>query len=114
MNDGRGDGGGASSFTCGFLLGATLGAMGALLLAPSSGAQLRSGLDEGRRRLSETGTRTVTELRESRLELRDAYERAHAALSDAARDLKAAVRSVMEPPPASGGSASTTPGKEPS
>lgn len=90
----QGDSG--SSFTCGLLLGAVVGAMGALLLAPKSGAELRYGLSESRRRLRETKDRTLAELRESGLEVYDAYDKALGALYDAVEDVKEAARSVVE------------------
>jgi gas vesicle protein len=85
-----------SSFTCGLLLGAVLGAMGAVLLAPKSGVELRFGLAEGRRRLRETKDRTLSELRESGLEVYEAYDKALGALYDAVEDVKDAARSVVE------------------
>lgn len=85
-----------ASFTCGLLMGALLGAMGALLLAPKSGAELRSGLDEGRRKLRETKDKTVSELRESRREVHDAYDKARGALIEAAEEVKQAAQSIVK------------------
>jgi gas vesicle protein len=90
------EGDGGSSFACGLLTGAALGVMGALLLAPKSGAELRFGLAEGRRRLRETRERTLSELRESGHELHDAYDKALGALYDAVDDVKEAARAVVE------------------
>lgn len=91
------EGDSGSSFTCGLLLGAVVGAMGALLLAPKSGVELRLGLSESRRKLRETKDRTLSELRESGVELYEAYDKALGALYDAVEDVKeAARRAVLE------------------
>ena len=77
-------------------MGAVLGAMGALLLTPRSGAELRSGLEEGRRRLRETKARTASELRESGREVHEAYDKARGTLTEAAEQVKQAARSIVK------------------
>lgn len=84
-----------ASFSCGLLVGVALGAMAALLFAPRSGAELRSELEESRRRLRETKAKTGAELRESGREVYEAYDKARGALTDAAEEVKRAARNVV-------------------
>jgi gas vesicle protein len=62
--------------------------MGALLLAPKSGAELRGEFVESGRKIRETTTRTAGELKGSGQEAREAFERAREALLQAAREIK--------------------------
>ncbi|MGH9319334.1 MAG: YtxH domain-containing protein [Vicinamibacteria bacterium] len=51
-------------FTRGFFLGATMGAIAALLLAPRSGREIRSGLSRGSWRLKEKAYDVASQIRE--------------------------------------------------
>ena len=87
---------GCSEFLAGFFVGAAMGSMAALLLAPKSGPELRRGLTAGGEKLRDTTSRTVSELRGSSHDAREAFERAREALVDAAEGLKQATRAITE------------------
>lgn len=85
---------GGSNFLAGFFVGAAIGSMAALLLAPRSGPELRRGFSEGGEKLRETTTRTVSELKGSGRDTREAFERAREALIEAAEGLKEATKAI--------------------
>lgn len=85
---------GCGDFVAGFFVGAALGSMAALLLAPRSGGELRRGLTEGGEKLRATTNRTVSELKGSGQDAREAYERAREALTEAVEGLKEATKAV--------------------
>jgi gas vesicle protein len=62
--------------------------MGVLLLAPKSRAELRGEFAEGGRKIRETTAKAAAELRGSREDTREAFERAREALLEAAREIK--------------------------
>lgn len=62
---------GGANFMVGLFIGAAMGAMGALLLAPKSGKELRADLKEEGQKLKE---RTVKETRAIRDQVREAAE----------------------------------------
>jgi len=80
--------GGCVDFVVGFFLGGTLGAMAAILMAPKSGAELRGELTESGRKIRESTAKAATELRGSKQDAREAFERAREALLEAAREIK--------------------------
>lgn len=83
---------GCSNFMAGFFVGAAMGSMAALLLAPRSGRELRRGFTEGGEKLRETTTRTVSELKGSSHDAREAFERAREALAAAVDGLREATK----------------------
>lgn len=83
-----------SNFLVGFFVGAALGSMATLLLTPRSGPELRRGFTEGRDKLRETTSRTVSELKGSSHDAREAFERAREALVEAVEGLKEATRTL--------------------
>lgn len=83
-----------SNFLAGFFIGAAMGSMAAILLAPKSGPELRRGFTEGGERLRETTARTASELRASREDAREAFERARDALTEAVEGLKEATKAI--------------------
>ena len=76
----------------GFFVGGVFGAMAGILLAPKSGDELRRGFAEGGEKLRETTSHTVSELRGSSDDAREAYDRAREALSEAVEGLKEATK----------------------
>lgn len=87
---------GCVDFVVGFFLGGTVGAMAALLLAPQSGAELRSEFVEGGRKIRKTTTRTAEELKGSGQDAREAFERAREALIEAAREIRETSRGLVK------------------
>ena len=85
---------GCSNFFAGFFIGAAMGSMAAILLASRSGAELRRGFTEGREKLRETASHTVSELRGSGEDAREAFERAREALAEAVEGLKQATKAI--------------------
>jgi gas vesicle protein len=81
----------AKDFTFGFLAGAALGAIGALLFAPMSGRRLRRELSREGRRVSNRVAETAEQLRDKSS---DAYESAASVASDAVRSVKRAAHSM--------------------
>jgi gas vesicle protein len=71
-----------------------MGSMAAILLAPRPGRELRRGFAEGGEKLRETTTRTVSELKGSSHDAREAFERAREALTEAVEGLKEATRAM--------------------
>jgi gas vesicle protein len=80
---------GARNVAIGFLAGAFLGAIGALLISPMSGKRLRRELSREGRRLSNRISETAAEMRDKSS---DVYESATEMVSDAARGFKEAAR----------------------
>jgi len=85
------NGDGARSFAFGFLTGAVLGAVGALMMAPMSGSRLRRELAREGRKWSHRVSETAEELKDKSS---DVYGSAVEVMSDAARSLSKAARSV--------------------
>jgi gas vesicle protein len=79
---------GCVDFVVGFFLGGTLGAMAALLVAPKSGAELRGEFAEGGKKIRETTVKAAAELKSSKQDAREAFERAREALLEAAKEIK--------------------------
>lgn len=82
------------NFVTGFFVGAALGSLAAILLAPTSGRELRRGFTEGGEKIRETTSHTVAELKASTRDAREAFDRAREALTEAAESLKQATRTM--------------------
>jgi gas vesicle protein len=78
---------GNAKFVAGFLVGAGLGVIGALLFAPTSGKRLRRDVVRESHRLANRVSETAEELR-------DKGSNVYEAATGAARDLRKAVHSV--------------------
>jgi gas vesicle protein len=78
-------------FTFGFLAGAAVGAIGALMFAPMPGKKLRRELSREGRRLSNRVAETAEELKDKSA---DVYESAAEVVSGAARNLNRAAHSL--------------------
>ena len=95
---------GGASFLAGLLVGAALGAIGALLLASKSGKELRESLvEEGKKlrdRAMEEGRRMAEHSEETLGEYRDrgeaAYQKAREGVSETAETAKKAARGVKD------------------
>lgn len=95
---------GGANFLVGFFVGAAMGAMGALLLAPKSGRELRETLADEGRRLRERArdeSRRVRERSEELIgEVRDrsgaAYQKTREGISETSETAKKAARGVKE------------------
>jgi gas vesicle protein len=98
------NGNGGSNFLVGFFMGAAMGAMAALLLAPKSGRELRESLiDEGtklRGRASEEGRKLRERAEEKVAEVRgrgeEAYARGREGLAETAGAAKKTAQSVKK------------------
>ena len=82
-------------FVAGFFLGSALGAAAALLLAPKSGVELRENLVEEGKKLRETTSSNVSELREKGEEL---YGKVRETIHETADGVKKAARTITESP----------------
>lgn len=95
---------GGANFLVGFFVGAAMGAMGALLLAPKSGRELRDSLvDEGKRlreRALDEGRRVRERSEEFAEDVRGrgtaAYEKAREGLTETSESAKKAARGVKD------------------
>lgn len=93
-----------ANFLVGFFVGAAMGVMGALLLAPKSGRELREELvDEGRKlrdRAAEEGRRVRDRTEEVAGDLRQrgeaAYQKGRDGISETKESAKKAVKGVKE------------------
>jgi gas vesicle protein len=83
------------SFVAGFFLGSTLGAAVALLFAPKSGAELREDLAAEGKKLRETTSGNVSEIREKGEEL---YGKVRETIHETAEGVKRAARTISEDP----------------
>jgi gas vesicle protein len=86
---------GGYSFVAGFFLGSALGAAVALLIAPKSGRELRESFAEEGKKLKQTTSRNVSELREKSGEL---YGKAREAIHETAGGVKKAARTITQSP----------------
>jgi gas vesicle protein len=82
-------------FVAGFFLGSALGAAVALLIAPKSGVELRENLAEEGKRLRETTSGNVSELREKGQEL---YGKARETIVETAEGVKKAAHTITQGP----------------
>ena len=82
---------GGANFLVGFFVGAALGAMGALLLAPKSGRELRESLADEGKRLRERAEEALSDVRERGGE---AYEKTRAGLTETAETARKAAEEV--------------------
>lgn len=95
---------GGANFLVGFFVGAAMGVMGALLLAPKSGRELRESLaDEGKRlreRAFEEGRRARERSGDILEEVRErgaaAYEKTREGIDETSETAKKAARGVKE------------------
>ena len=95
---------GGANFLVGFFVGAAMGAMGALLLAPKSGRELREELvDEGKKlrdRAVDEGRRVRDRSEEVASDLRErgeaAYEKGREGLTETTDAARKAVKGVKE------------------
>ena len=95
---------GGANFLVGFFVGAAMGVMGALLLAPKSGRELREELaDEGRKlreRAADEGRRVRERSEEVAGELRQrgeaAYEKGREGIAETTETAKKAAKGVKE------------------
>lgn len=95
---------GGASFLAGFLVGAAIGAIGALLLAPKSGKEMRESLaEEGRKlrdRARDEGRRFVERSEEMLGDLRErgeaAVEKSREGISETTAAAKKAARGVKD------------------
>jgi len=95
---------GGANFLVGFFVGAAMGVMGALLLAPKSGRELRETLaDEGRKlrdRASEESRRVRERSEELIGEVRErggaAYQKTREGINETSETAKKAARGVKE------------------
>lgn len=95
---------GGANFLVGFFVGAAMGAMGALLLAPKSGREFRETLaDEGRRlreRAKDEGRRVRERSEEIIGEVRErggaAYQKTREGINETSETAKKAARGVKE------------------
>jgi gas vesicle protein len=82
-------------FVAGFFLGSALGAAVALLIAPKSGVQLRQDLAEEGKKLRDTTSGNVSELREKSQEL---YGKARETVVETAEGVKKAAHTITQGP----------------
>ena len=95
---------GGANFLVGFFVGAAMGAMGALLLAPKSGRELRESLADEGKRLRERAkdeSRRVRERSEEIIgEVRErggaAYQKTREGINETSETAKKAARGVKE------------------
>lgn len=95
---------GGANFLVGFFVGATMGVMGALLLAPKSGREFREELaDEGRKlrdRAADEGRRVRERTEEVADDLRQrgeaAYQKGREGLTETTETAKKAAKGVKE------------------
>ena len=95
---------GGANFLVGFFVGAAMGVMGALLLAPKSGRELRDELvDEGRKlrdRAVDEGRRVRARTEEVASELKQrgeaAYQKSREGISETTETAKKAAKGVKE------------------
>lgn len=82
-------------FVAGFFFGSVLGAAVALLVAPKSGVQLRQDFAEEGKKLRETTSSNVSELREKGQEL---YGKARETIVETAEGVKKAAHTITRGP----------------
>ena len=80
---------GGDNFLVGFFVGAAIGVMGTLLLAPKARKELQDTLAEEGKKLRDKAEGTLSELRERGEEI---YDRGQAAYGEAAEGVKKAAR----------------------
>ena len=80
-------------FVAGFFVGSALGAAMAFLIAPQSGVQLRENLAEEGKKLRETTSGNVSELREKSQEL---YGMARETIAETAEGVKKAAHTITQ------------------
>lgn len=82
---------GGANFLVGFFVGAALGAMGALLLAPKSGRELRESLADESKRLRDRAEGALSDVRERGGEV---YQKTRDGLAETAETAKKAAKDV--------------------
>lgn len=82
---------GGANFLVGFFVGAALGAMGALLLAPKSGRELRETLADESKKLRGRAEGAFSDMRERGSEV---FEKTREGLSETAETAKKAAKGV--------------------
>ncbi len=82
-----------ANFLVGFFVGAAMGAMAALLLAPKSGKELRGSLADESRKLRDRAETAVSDLRDRG---ESVIEKTRGAISETAEGMKKVARSVAK------------------